>query len=536
MTRFGLRYLTATLVLVVLAFAPESVRAHPHVFVEARSEIVFDDAGHISAVRHIWRFDPAFTAYATVNLDTDGDGAFSDEELEPLARVNVESLAEFDFFTWLTADGADARFMPPSEYWLELHGNQLTLFFTLPLATPVNPGGRATLEVFDPEYFVAFEFVEDNPVVLVGAPEGCSATYRPPGELDAETMDVLAQIPADERELPSELREATSELANLVTIECPLVATAAAAPQPVSAPPSSGTPFGVAVPDTPGGAAWFGGPLGSAFVWIADRQAEFYRALTGAFGRIGEDGRAAWLLIGLSFLYGIFHAAGPGHGKAVISSYLFATGETMRRGIAISFAAAFLQAVTAVVVVTLAALVFRAAAQSMAQTTEWVTVASYALIVALGAWLLWAKTFGGYDHAHAHANAGDHASGTGHDHGDEGHHHHFVAPGTHGAAALSAIAAVGLRPCSGALIVLVFALSQGLFATGIAATFVMAVGTGLTVAILAILAVSARGLAVRLAGPESPTALRIVRGVEIAAAAFVLAVGLMLLGGALATG
>ena len=528
------RRLAAIAALLLVLLPPLGAAAHPHVFVDARAEVVFDGEGRIDAVRHIWQFDAAFSAYATVNLDADGDGALSDVELAPLAKVNVDSLAEFGFFTWLTVDEVDADFVPPTEYWLEMHGERLTLFYTLPLTVPVRPGARTMLEVFDPEYFVAFAFVEQTPVLLDGAPAGCRASYRPPGELDMQTMTILGQIPADQRELPPDLRDAASALANLITIDCPVGAAAPVAATEPRATPVAGTPFGVATPDSTGGGRWFGGPLGPMFVWIAERQSRFYRALTDAFAGIKADGRAFWLLLGLSFLYGIFHAAGPGHGKAVITSYLFATGETVRRGIAIAFAAAFVQALTAILLIALAALVFRAAAFAMARTTEWVTIASYGLIVAVGAWLLWSKTVGGHRHVHHHGHHGGHAP---HDDRDDGHPGDFAATaGGRGAAALPAIFAVGLRPCSGALIVLVFALSQGLFAVGVAATFVMALGTGLTVAVLIALAVSAKGLAVRLAGPESRLAVRALGGIEIAAAALVLLLGLLLLGGALANG
>src|SRR5690606_39024468 len=120
-----------------------------------------------------------------------------------------------------------------------------------------------------------------------------------------------------------------------------------------SAAPS---PFGIATPDAPGGSG-FGGPLAPFFAWVALHQAAFYRALTDALAAMRDDGTAAWLLFGLSFAYGVFHAAGPGHGKAVITSFILASGETVRRGIALSFAAAFAQAVTAVAIVAIAAAV-----------------------------------------------------------------------------------------------------------------------------------------------------------------------------------
>ena len=154
--------------------------AHPHVFVDARAEIVFDKAGEVTAIRHIWQFDEAFTAFAIQGLDADNDGKLSDAELAPLAKVNVDSLKEYGFFTWLRQGRKSFRFVPPTEYWLEFHGGRLTLFYTLPLKTPVAIHGKATLEVFDPEYFVAFTFPKKKAVTLSDAPPGCTAEYHPP--------------------------------------------------------------------------------------------------------------------------------------------------------------------------------------------------------------------------------------------------------------------------------------------------------------------------------------------------------------------
>src|SRR5690606_14273014 len=136
--------------------------------------LVFDKQGALEAVRHIWQFDPDFTAMATLNLDSNGDGELSEEELEPLARTNVESLAEYDFFTYLLVGNKKEAFTQPSEYWLDFHNQRLTLFYTLPLAKPLVLKGETTLEVYDPEYFVAFTFVKDGAVTLDGAPAGCS--------------------------------------------------------------------------------------------------------------------------------------------------------------------------------------------------------------------------------------------------------------------------------------------------------------------------------------------------------------------------
>jgi nickel/cobalt exporter len=284
--------------------------------------------------------------------------------------------------------------------------------------------------------------------------------------------------------------------------------------------------------------------------WILAEQAKFYRMLSGLIRAAKSDGSAAYTLIGISFIYGIFHAAGPGHGKAVISSYLVANDETWRRGVILSFASAILQALTAIAIVGIAAVLLGATAKVMGNTVRVIEMVSYALIVLIGLRLLWVKgrSFlhllrgASHNHDHGHDHAHHHAHGHDHHHHDEdeeasawGHAHapepqelkgpHWLKRG------LAAVFAVGLRPCSGAIIVLVFALAQGLFWVGVVSTFVMGLGTAITVAAVATLAVSARGLAGRLAKAKPGSALLIVRGLEIAAAGAIIVFGVALLTG-----
>jgi nickel/cobalt transporter (NicO) family protein len=297
--------------------------------------------------------------------------------------------------------------------------------------------------------------------------------------------------------------------------------------------------------------------------WILHKQAEFYRMLSGLIRAAKADGRAAYTLLGVSFLYGIFHAAGPGHGKAVISSYMVANNETWRRGVALSFASAMLQAFTAVAIVGVAAAMLGATAKAMGNTVRVIEIVSYALIVLIGLRLLWVKgraflqLLRGGTHAH-HAHDHDHRHAHGHGHGHvHGHHHHGHAHGDHhgqddeasawGHAhapepqelagkhwlrrGLSAIVAVGLRPCSGAIIVLVFALAQGVFWIGVAATFLMGIGTAGTVAAIAALAVGARHLAGRLAKAKPGKGMLFLRGIETGAALVIVMFGAALLAG-----
>lgn len=324
----------------------------------------------------------------------------------------------------------------------------------------------------------------------------------------------------------------------------------------VAADIASADPFGVARPEPV--VTVQSGPLAGLFGWIAVKQAEFYKGLSALISAFRTDPAAGWALAGLSFLYGLFHAAGPGHGKVVITSYLVATGETLRRGVALAFASAFVQALTAIALVTVMTLALRATSMAMTRATGIVEIASYALIVLIGARLVYVKASaliagmpaarvalaggpeaGGYpdfDHHHHH-----HGHDRSHAHGPDCGHAHAPDPAELGGPfslkrAWTAVLAVGLRPCTGAIIVLVFAFSQGVYGVGVAATLAMAVGTGLAVAVLAGLAVGARGFAARLAEGGAGWAVAGLRAAELLAALAVLAFGLLLLGGALQSG
>ena len=328
-------------------------------------------------------------------------------------------------------------------------------------------------------------------------------------------------------------------------------------------------PFGVPRPQAAPPA-----PADGVVGWILAKQAEFYKQFSGLIRAAKADGRAAWSLFGLSFLYGIFHAAGPGHGKAVISSYVVANEETWKRGVVLSFASALLQALVAVAIVGVAAALLNATAATMSRAVNIIEILSYALIILIGLRLLWVKGRGFITalrtlhrpaavgaavtpaHPHDHAQH-DHAHHHGHDHHDHDHRgechapHHDHAHHDHASAwghahapepeelagpggwrrGLSAIVAVGLRPCSGAILVLVFALAQGLFWAGVVATFIMGLGTAITVAAIATIAVGAKAWARRFADARSGYGMLAMRGIEVGAAVVIIAFGTLLLTG-----
>src|SRR5579885_2505422 len=286
---------------------------------------------------------------------------------------------------------------------------------------------------------------------------------------------------------------------------------------------------GVAIANAALAASAFGGqpvPASGVTGWIFAQQAAFYRSMSQAVMAAKANGTAEFGLAWLAFLYGIFHAAGPGHGKAVISSYLIADGATVTRGIVLSAAAALAQAFTAIAIVGIAAAILGATAKAMGSTVRWLEIAAYAGIIAFGLILAWRKgrallaaLRGRSQHEHAHGPEPSELKGKG-----------WLRRG------LAAVLAVGLRPCSGAIFILVFALSQGIFAVGVIATFAMAAGTAITVAAIALIAVLGKGLAVRILKTSGSGQLGVaVLGIEVAAAILISAFGVLLLTGYMAS-
>jgi ABC-type nickel/cobalt efflux system permease component RcnA len=264
------------------------------------------------------------------------------------------------------------------------------------------------------------------------------------------------------------------------------------------------------------------GPFGALLSWVADTQQGMQRDLATSVKRLksGNAIGAALALAGLSFLYGIVHAVGPGHGKAIISSYVVANEETVRRGIMISFLAAGLQAVSAIVLVGVLLIGINASGLQVNAWSNQLESVSYALIALVGLYLLsthvmrlWRRLRDGPAVQSAQSRAAHSHGHHGHDHHD--HHHvqgeacdHIVdarqlAGPFSWRKVMAVVFSVGIRPCTGAILVLVFALTQGLFWAGVAATFAMALGTAITVAVLASLALGSRQLALRLGGANA---------------------------------
>ncbi len=213
------RLLRRAFALIVLLAASvgsiSTASAHPHVWVVAASELIYAADGSITGVRHAWTFDDMFSTYAVQGIESKTKGAYTREELAPLAQTNVESLREFGFFTFAKADGKKEKFLEPVDYYLEHKDGALVLHFTLPFRTPFRTKTLA-LEVFDPSFFVDFSLQKQDPVRLVGAPASCTFSIQRPNDGGAAAQKLNEQTFAN-----GENSNYGAMFANRITVECP---------------------------------------------------------------------------------------------------------------------------------------------------------------------------------------------------------------------------------------------------------------------------------------------------------------------------
>lgn len=285
------------------------------------------------------------------------------------------------------------------------------------------------------------------------------------------------------------------------------------------------SPFGRGTPTAPASPDARPAESKAADATLADRwyaalrrwQSELTRSLATEVRAYKENGALAPVLglLLVSFLYGVAHAAGPGHGKMATAAYFGANRAAAAQGITMSALIGLFQALSAIVFVGAFALLFKMSQTETVRSVLYVEAASYALIAGVGLWIAWGGVVGrgcthnhgpvlapgghAHDHKHAHGHAHHH-----HDHHGRAHHHHDrAAPAPSNASFVSMLPvalASGIRPCTGAILVLLFTLSQGIFEIGVLATFVMSLGTFIVVAAIGLIAIYARRAAGRAGG------------------------------------
>jgi ABC-type uncharacterized transport system substrate-binding protein len=201
-----------------LAVCAAPALAHPHVWVTMHSDLVYAPDGSITGIRQHWAFDDMFSAFAIQGLESKEKGKFTRAELQPLAKVNVESLKEYDYFTYATADGKKAPLSDPlPDYWLDYDDSVLTLNFTLPFKTPVK-AKSLTIDIYDPTIFVDFAFAKDKPVTWENPPKGCKLQIALPREMTYAEGKALSEIPADQQNLTMQWG---AQFANKILVNCP---------------------------------------------------------------------------------------------------------------------------------------------------------------------------------------------------------------------------------------------------------------------------------------------------------------------------
>jgi nickel/cobalt exporter len=269
--------------------------------------------------------------------------------------------------------------------------------------------------------------------------------------------------------------------------------------------------------------------------WVAHQQAGLNSAISQQIRLIAQGGSWSALatVLGFSFLFGVLHAVGPGHGKLVVSSYLLSRRSTIRRGILMGGLVSLVQGLVAILLVAILGIFLRLAQFDVLDHAATVESVSYALILLIGLNLLYHALRGdAHDHAHVPLPAG--AAVVHHDHGhhDHGHHGH-VQGAQREKSMLQLVAAAGLVPCASAIIVMLFALANGAFLIGAEAAIAMSLGMGITVAGIGVLSVIARRIMMRFASLTPSHTGLVERGLGIVGSGALVLVSALLLSGAL---
>ena len=216
------RRLMAALCLAAGLLAVERAEAHPHVFAEAKMEIVGDTAGKLASVRNIWRMDDLFSSSVVVDFDKNANGVLDDDELQAIGDTVKESIAEWDFYTFVTVAGKQVKMLPPESIRALFQDNQVLLFFEMKTGEPVDLKTQpVTVANFDETFYVAFDFADETSFDLIDMPAGCTKTMVVPDEDEAaqQWMASIADLPADQT-VPATGNDFAQALATKVDIKC----------------------------------------------------------------------------------------------------------------------------------------------------------------------------------------------------------------------------------------------------------------------------------------------------------------------------
>jgi len=304
---------------------------------------------------------------------------------------------------------------------------------------------------------------------------------------------------------------------------------------PPAAAPAAPSRGDVALP----GSGLFNGLLQK----LAHQQMLLNERISHQFKAVRDTGSGAafFTILALAFVYGVLHAAGPGHGKSIVAAYFVANEARWTSGVIMGGVISLLQGLTAIIVVFLLSLVLKTSQMAVENNGAMVEFISYGLVVLIGL-VLFYRAVTGKGHSHSHGPFGqDHGHGhhdhhdCGHDHGqdhhehDHGHHHAPVRNGTSFRRILTL--AAGVAPCASAIIIMLFALANGALLVGTIAVLALSLGMGLTVSLIGVLSILARGVMKRFAGGETAAGERLERVLAIGGSVLVVGfAGVLMLG------
>jgi ABC-type nickel/cobalt efflux system permease component RcnA/ABC-type uncharacterized transport system substrate-binding protein len=466
--------------LAVLLVPAGRVQAHPHVYVDAALTFVVNESG-LSAIRQQWLFDDIFSQAILADLGLDAASLETPAGQEAIREGAFAYLANYGYFTRIVSGGKTIPVTRVEGFRASLTEGRLVYAFTIPLDLAFERIRDFRVGVFDKDYYTDILLVADAVKYEISGPARVSHEIRPAKEYTYWQFIVPEMIHLS-----------------------------------VSGAPGS-------VPDTaarqPSAAL---GPVERLMGTVRAVQKELNLKLNGFATDIKADpfGPALWAFLGLAFIYGVVHAVGPGHGKAVVCSYFLSNPGSFLSGALMGNAITFVHMLSAAVAVGAAYLLFSTGMGGFQAASRALQPASYALLALMGLFLT-AKAIRDVSRGGLVAEA---SCSIDHDELARAVDHRRV---------LAVSFVTGLVPCPGAAVILAFSISLNIFWAGIAAIVAMAAGMGLTTTLFALAAVAARGVTLRLSGRSATLFNRVYAGLSICGAAAIALFGTALFVGTL---
>jgi len=438
------------IMLAFILFGPtQKVEAHPHVYVDASLTFVVDDSGLVS-VRQNWLFDDIFSKAIMADLQLDATSLATPQGQDAIKNGAFAYLANYQYFTLIETDGKRIPITTVEGFKAHLKEGRLVYDFIVPINLPFDQIKNFRAAVFDKEYYSDILLVKDAISFEVDGMAQISHVVRPAKDhtywqfIVPEAVHLsISNVPGSTPDVPA---------GDLTEIDAP-------------------------------------GPIERFMALVRALQKELTVKLNGFGVDIKDDpfGPALWMFLGFSFLYGIVHAVGPGHGKTVVCSYFLSNPGSWFSGALMGNVITFVHMGSAAVAVGVAYLIFSTGMGGFAAASRALQPASYALLVLMGIFLA-------IKAVRDILKGGMLVEPSCSIHDDE------VARSKHIKNVLMVSFVTGLIPCPGAAVILAFSIGQDIFWAGVFALVTMAIGMGLTTTLFAWSAVAARGVTLKLSG------------------------------------